>query len=103
MYAIRSYYVLIRARQLELLAALQGEEILAVHMGLHFTHLAYVDDGGAVDALQDGRVQLLFQLLHRHAHDERFSAGVHAHVIARCIDPLDVLLFHPGRASYNFV
>lgn len=46
--------ILIRARQLEGVAALEGEEIFAVDMRLHGLDLADVDDGRAVHALQQG-------------------------------------------------
>ena len=48
-----------------------------------------------MDALEELRLQLLFELFHGLAHDVRLAEGVDAHVVAGRVHPLDVLLALP--------
>ena len=52
-----------------------------------------------MNALENVGVELLLQLLHRHAHDVGLAAGMHAHIVAGGIDPFDLLLRHPGCSA----
>src|SRR6266480_493877 len=76
-------------RELELVAALEGEEVLAVHVGTQTPDQAQVDDGRAVHALEEFRVEDFLELLHRAAQDVGVAGGVDAHVVPRGVDPLD--------------
>src|SRR4029077_2151435 len=81
--------VTVGARELQLVPALEREEIFPVHMGAQAPHQAQVDDGGAVHALEELRVEDLLELLHCAAQDMRVTAGMDAHVIPGSVDPLD--------------
>src|SRR6516164_7458473 len=81
--------VAIGARELELVTALEREEVLAVHVRTQTPHQAQVDDGRAMDALEELWIQDLLELLHRAAQDVGIPTGVDAHVIPGGIYPPD--------------
>src|SRR6516164_3012192 len=81
--------VAIGARELELVTALEREEVLAIHVRAQTPHQAQVDDGRAMDALEELRIEDLLELLHRAAQDVGIPTGVDAHVIAGGVHPLN--------------
>ena len=50
-----------------------------------------VDDRRAVDPLETARIEAFFKVLHRLAQDQRLRGGVDAHIIARRVDPFDIV------------
>ena len=68
-------------------------------MGLHFGDLVNIDDGRAVNPLQYIGVQFRLEFLHGLAHDVCFAAGMDTHVVARSIDPFNLVLWHQGGAA----
>jgi len=91
--------VLIGSRKLDGVAALQGQEIFAIDMGLHTRDLVDVDDGRAVNPLQQIGVQFRLEFLHGFAHDVRFATGMDAHIVARSIDPFNLVLWNQGGVA----
>src|SRR5262245_3936852 len=71
---------------------LDGE--LAVPVGCHFLHPRDVDDGRSMNPRELLRVQLLLQLVHRHADEKRVGADVQADVIGGRIEPVHLLGVH---------
>src|SRR5579863_8869879 len=61
--------VAVGARELQLVPALECEEVFAVHVRTQALHQAQVDDGGTVHALEQFRIEQLLELLHRAAQD----------------------------------
>src|SRR5436853_246370 len=91
--------VAIGARELELVPALEREEVLAVHVRAQALHQAQVDDGRAVHALKQPRIEDLLELLHGAAQDVRVARGVDAHVVAGGVNPLDRRHRHAHRLA----
>jgi hypothetical protein len=56
---------------------------------LQLADAADVDDRRTVDALEIGGIEPFLELLHRRPHHVRAPLGVHAHVVAGGIHPLD--------------
>src|SRR6516162_10170456 len=56
--------VAIGARELQLVTALEREEVLAIHVRPQTPHQAQVDDGRAMDTLEKLRIEDLLELLH---------------------------------------
>src|ERR1700683_2419160 len=81
--------VAIGARELQFMTALEGEEVLTVHVGAQALDQAQVDDGRTVHALKQLRIQYLLELLHRATQDVSVAASVDAHVVPGRVDPLD--------------
>src|SRR6266404_5800205 len=89
----------VAARELELVPALEREEVLAVHVGTKTPDEAQVDDGRAVHALEELRIQDLLELLHRAAQDVGVAGRVDAHVVPGSVDPLDRCHGHAHRLA----
>src|ERR1700756_342054 len=91
--------VAIGARELQLVPALEGEEVLAVHVRAQAPYQAQVHDRRAVHPLEELRVEQLLELLHRAAQDMSLAVDVDAHVVAGRIDPLDARDRYPHRLA----
>src|SRR5438105_3074321 len=91
--------VAIGARELELVPALEREEVLAVHVRAQALHQAQVDDGRAVHALKQPRIEDLLELLHGAPQDVRVARGVDAQVVAGGVNPLDRRHRHAHRLA----
>jgi len=77
----------------------QRQEIFAIDVRFHFLYLADVDNGGAVDALQDVSIQCLLKFFHGFAHDVGDAQSLNAHIVAGRVYPLDIILVDPGCAA----
>src|ERR1700745_359112 len=66
--------VAVGARELELVPALEREEVLAIHVRPQAAHQAQIDHRRAVDALEELGIQDLLELLHRAAQDMSITA-----------------------------
>src|ERR1700686_1555896 len=91
--------VRVAARELQLVPAFEREEVLAVHVGTKTPDEVQVDDGRAVHALKELRIQDLLELLHGAAQDVGIAGRVDAHVVPGRVDPLDRCHGHAHRLA----
>jgi hypothetical protein len=62
--------------------ALEGEEVLTVHVGAQTLDASQIDNGRAVHALENARIEDILELLHGAAQNMRLAARVNTHVVA---------------------
>ena len=87
----RRQLVAVAAAQPKLRAVLQHDDVLAVRVRQEFFDARAVDDGGAVDAQEDLRVELRFERVHRFAQQVRLPPRVQPRVAALGFDPVNLL------------